>query len=82
MVFLACWRAWYKSLDYYCSQLKKLVGLAIDRVSANIAANGLNGLVVRQLSWIFWMWCLAHRLELAIRDALKGTTHLKLMTCY
>ena len=21
-----------------------------------------------------WMWCLAHRLELAIKDALKGTT--------
>ena len=53
---------------------KKLVILATDGASANIAASGLKGLVERQLSWIFWMWCLAHRLELAIKDALKGTT--------
>ena len=26
-----------------------------------------------ELEWIFWMWCLAHRLELAIKDALTGT---------
>ena len=49
---------------------KKLVGLATDRASAN----RLKGLVERQLSWIFWMWCQAHWLELAIKDALKGTT--------
>lgn len=29
--------------------------------------------VEKELKWIFWMWCLAHRLELAIKDALKGT---------
>ena len=52
---------------------KKLVGMGTDGASSNIAAKGLNGLVEQKLPWIFWMWCLAHRLELAIKDALSGT---------
>lgn len=51
----------------------KLVGVGTDGASSNVAANGLKGLVEEQLEWIFWMWCLAHRLELAVKDALKGT---------
>jgi hypothetical protein len=53
-----------------CTQL---VGIATDGASANIATGGLKGLVEKELNWIFWMWCLAHRLELAIKDALKGS---------
>ena len=53
---------------------KKLVGVGTDGAAANIAASGLKGLVEGQLGWVFWMWCMAHRLELAIKDALKGTT--------
>jgi hypothetical protein len=49
------------------------VGIATDGASANIASGGLKGLVESELNWIFWMWCLAHRLELAIKDALRGT---------
>ena len=52
---------------------KRLVGFGTDGASANIAAKGLKGLVEKELPWVFWMWCLAHRLELAIKDALKGT---------
>ena len=52
----------------------KLVGFATDGAAANIAGNGLKGLVERELEWISWMWCLAHRLELAIKYALHGTT--------
>ena len=52
----------------------RLVGLGTDGAAANIARSGLNGLVEETLPWIFWMWCLAHRLELAIRDALKTTS--------
>ena len=44
-----------------------------DGVSANIAAGGLKGLIESKLSWMFWMWCLVHRIELAIKDALNGT---------
>lgn len=53
---------------------KKLVGIGTDGVSTNIASAGLKGLVENQLPWIYWMWCLAHRLELAIKDALKSTS--------
>ena len=49
------------------------MGIATDGASANIVSGGLKGLVEKELSWVYWMWCLAHRLELAIRDALKGS---------
>jgi len=52
----------------------KLVGIGTDGAAANIASAGLKGLAEDKLPWVFWMWCLAHRLELAIKDALKGTT--------
>ncbi|CAB3993296.1 zinc finger 862-like [Paramuricea clavata] len=52
---------------------RKLVGIGTDGASSNVAARGLKGLVEQKLPWIFWMWCLAHRLELAIKDALRGT---------
>ena len=51
----------------------KLVGIGTDGAAANIAAAGLKGLVEGRLSWVFWMWCMAHRLELATKDALKPT---------
>ena len=50
-----------------------LVGIGTDGASVNIASAGLKGLVEEELPWIFWMWCLAHRQELALKDALKGT---------
>ena len=55
------------------TQCCRLVGIATDSASANIAGGGLRGLVESKLTWIFWMWCIAHRIELAIKDALKGT---------
>ena len=54
----------------HCS---KLVGIGSDGAASNIARGGLRGLVEAELSWVFWMRCLAHRLELAVKDALKGT---------
>ena len=54
----------------HCS---KLVGIGSDGAASNIARGGLKGLVEAKLNWVFWMWCLAHRLELAVKDALKGT---------
>ena len=52
---------------------KQLIGIRTDDASANVATAGLKGLVEKEISWIFWMWCLAHRLELALKDALKHT---------
>ena len=53
---------------------KHLVGIGTDGASANIAAAGMKGLVEKELPWVFWMWCLAHRVELAIKDALSHTS--------
>ena len=50
-----------------------LVGIGTDGASVNIAVAGLKGLVEGELQQIFWMWCLAHRQELALKDAPKGT---------
>ena len=51
-----------------CTQL---VGIGTDGSSANIAGGGLKGLVEVKPSWMFWTWCLAQGLELALKDALK-----------
>jgi len=56
-----------------------LVGIATDGASSNIANNGLRGLVEEKLPWIVWMWCLAHRTELAISNALSSTTCFQLI---
>ena len=44
-----------------CTQL---VGIGTDGSSADIADSGLKGLMEAKLPWMFWMWCLACRLEL------------------
>uniref|UniRef100_A0A1X7UJN0 DUF4371 domain-containing protein n=1 Tax=Amphimedon queenslandica TaxID=400682 RepID=A0A1X7UJN0_AMPQE len=51
----------------------KLVEVATDGASANIESGGLKGIVKEKLPWIFWTWCIGHRIELAIKDAFKGT---------
>ena len=50
------------------------MGIGTDGASANIAAAGLKGLVEKHLPWVYWMWCMAYCLELAVCDALKTTT--------
>ena len=54
----------------HCQQL---IGIGTDGTSAYIANAGLKGIVESKLDWLVWMSCLAHRLELGIKDALKGT---------
>ena len=53
-----------------CTQL---VGIVTDGAPANIVGGGLKGLVEAKVPWMFWMWCLAHRLELTSKDVLKTT---------
>ena len=52
----------------------RLIGIATDGASVNISSGGLKGLVERQVPWVYWMWCMAQGLELAIKDALKGNS--------
>ena len=49
----------------------KIIGFGCDGTNANIAAGGLRGHLDKSMAWIVVFWCLSHRLELALKDALK-----------
>ena len=52
----------------------KLVGFGCDGTNANIVADGgLKGHLVQRLPSILVMWCLSHRVELAVKGGLKAT---------
>lgn len=34
---------------------------------------GVRALVQEELSWVVFVWCMAHRLELALKDSLSDT---------
>ena len=52
----------------------KLIGVGCDGASENMGTrSGLKGLLKEAMPWITVFWCLAHRLELALTDALKNT---------
>ena len=55
-------------------QCTKLVGIGTDGAAANIAGAGWKGLVEKKLPCIFWMWCMAHMFELAVKNAFKKTS--------
>ena len=61
-------------LEFDAIACSKLVGFGTDGASANRAHAGLKGLVEKELPWIYWMWCLAHCLELAVKDSFKNTS--------
>ena len=52
---------------------QKIIGLGCDGCSANMGERGLRGLLQQSLPWVVVFWCLAHRLELSLKDALKNT---------
>ena len=53
---------------------KKLIGFGCDGCNANMGkTGGLKALLQQDLPWTVIFWCLAHRLELAIKDSLKST---------
>ena len=60
----------YLELD---QQPSKLIGFGCDGANVNMGNNGVKGLIQSDRPWVVTIWCLAHRLELAIRDALKKT---------
>eukprot|EP00731_Ephydatia_muelleri_P017065 Em0010g163a len=51
----------------------KVIGFGCDGTNANIASGGLRGHLEESMPWIVVFWCLSHRLELALKDALKNT---------
>ena len=53
---------------------KKLIGFAGDGATVNRGEEaGVIGILRRELPWVIYVWCVAHRLELSLKDALKGT---------
>ena len=58
--------------DFSGEHCKFLVGIGTDGAAANVAAAGLKGLVEKEVPWLYWSWYLAHRVELAVKDVLKG----------
>ena len=52
---------------------KRMIGLGCDERSANMGERGLRGLLQQSLPWAVVFWCLAHRLQLSLKDALKNT---------
>ena len=51
----------------------KLIGFGCDGASVNMGANALRGRLQSERPWIVTFWCLSHRLELSLKDALRGT---------
>ena len=52
----------------------KLVGFGADGASVNSGdKNGVKALLQQKSPWLIFQWCVAHRLELALKDALQPT---------
>ena len=52
----------------------KMIGLGCDGASSNLGSGcGLKGNIQKDIPWIIVSWCLAHRLELSIKDALNAS---------
>ena len=51
----------------------RIVGFGCDGTSVNMGDNALKGLIKADRPWTAVIWCVAHRLELANKDALKNT---------
>ena len=52
----------------------RMIRLGCDGTNANIGSGGgLKSYLQEDIPWVIVTWCLAHRLELSIKDALKDT---------
>ena len=55
------------------------MGFGADGTSVNSGkTNGVKTKLQTENEWLTFGWCVAHRLELALKDALTGTTFDKL----
>ena len=53
---------------------KKLIGFAADGAIVNRGQkDGVLSILQSNLPWVIYVWCVAHRLELALKGALQGT---------
>ena len=53
---------------------EKLIGFAADGAAVNSGhKEGVISILKDSMPWVIYVWCVAHRLELAVKDALTGT---------
>lgn len=52
---------------------EKLIGFGCDGANVNMGDQGLKGQLKATRPWLITVWCLAHRLELSLKDAFKNT---------
>ena len=71
-VYFECFKAAMEFVGIVDWELK-LIGFGCDGTNVNIAAEGLTGFLEKSVPWIVVFWCLAHRLELSLKDALAST---------
>ena len=73
-----------RALDYIgvADWEEKLIGFGCDGASVNIGAHGLRGFLENSVPWVVVFWCLAHRLELSLKGALKNTFYMLLRGYY
>ena len=65
----------FKEIEAYDQLTEKIVAFGADGASVN---QGKHGGAIAELrkkigDWIIYIWCVSHRLELTLKDALKGT---------
>ena len=65
----------FKEIETYYQLTEKIVAFGADGASVN---QGKHGGAIAELrknfgDWIIYIWCVSHRLELTLKDALKGT---------
>ena len=62
---------------------KKLVGFTADGASVNRGEKeGVIGILKGRQPWVIYVWCVAHHLELSLKDALQGTVFDVLLCLY
>ena len=67
--------AFQRALSYFelDRQPSKRIGFGCDGANVNMGNNGVKELIQSGRPWVVTVWCFVHRLELAIKDALKNT---------
>ena len=64
----------YKTFSGFDDYTERLVGLGADGPNVhNGNTESVKTIMREEMPWLVFIWCMAHRLELAIEHALKGT---------
>lgn len=65
----------FEEIDIAEDTLKnKLIGFGADGATVNRGnKEGVISVINRESPWVVYVWCIAHRLELSLKDALTGT---------